>query len=211
LLPFQRYIISNDNKNGESHKFVYNRYMPLIFIGGMPRSGTTLLRVLLDAHPEIRCGEETRVIPRLLGFRQSWLKAPFESRRLQEAGITAEVLDSAVGAFILEIIAKHGSPAPRLCNKDPFTLRSAVYLKYLFPNAKFIFMIRDGRAVVHSIISRKVISLQFSIAFKFKFFKIISFEFISGHNFWIRFERFQTMSQKVERSHVCNGKHELYL
>jgi protein-tyrosine sulfotransferase len=152
----ERYIISKDNKNGESHKFVYNRHMPLIFIGGMPRSGTTLLRVLLDAHPEIRCGEETRVIPRLLGFRQSWLKAPFESRRLQEAGITAEVLDSAVGAFILEIIAKHGSPAPRLCNKDPFTLRSAVYLKYLFPNAKFIFMIRDGRAVVHSIISRKV-------------------------------------------------------
>lgn len=152
----QRFIISNDKNNGESHKFVYDRYMPLIFIGGMPRSGTTLLRVLLDAHPDIRCGEETRVIPRLLGFRQSWLKAPFESRRLQEAGITAEVLDSAVGAFILEIIAKHGSPAPRLCNKDPFTLRSAVYLRYLFPNAKFIFMIRDGRAVVHSIISRKV-------------------------------------------------------
>lgn len=149
----ERFVLSND---GESHKFVYNRYMPLIFIGGMPRSGTTLLRVLLDAHPDIRCGEETRVIPRLLGFRQSWLKAPFESRRLQEAGITAEVLDSAVGAFILEIIAKHGVPAPRLCNKDPFTLRSAVYLRYLFPNSKFIFMIRDGRAVVHSIISRKV-------------------------------------------------------
>lgn len=133
--------------------------MPLIFIGGMPRSGTTLLRVLLDAHPDIRCGEETRVIPRLLGFRQSWLKAPFESRRLQEAGITSEVLDSAIGAFILEIIVKHGSPAPRLCNKDPFTLRSAVYLKQLFPNARFVFMIRDGRAVVHSIISRKVLLL----------------------------------------------------
>lgn len=144
------------DKEGESQKFEYNRFMPLIFIGGMPRSGTTLLRVLLDAHPEIRCGEETRVIPRLLGFRQQWMKAPFESRRLQEAGITAEVLDSAVGAFILEIIAKHGVPAPRLCNKDPFTLRSAVYLKKLFPNAKFIFMVRDGRAVVHSIITRKV-------------------------------------------------------
>lgn len=130
--------------------------MPLIFIGGMPRSGTTLLRVLLDAHPDIRCGEETRVIPRVLGYRQSWVKAPFESKRLEEAGITNEVLDHAVGAFILEIIARHGVPAPRLCNKDPFTLRSAVYLRQLFPNAKFIFMIRDGRAVVHSIITRKV-------------------------------------------------------
>ena len=84
------------------------------------------------------------------------MKAPFESRRLKEAGISAEVLDSAVAAFVLEIIAKHGPPSARLCNKDPFTLRSAVYLKELFPNSKFIFMIRDGRAVVHSIITRKV-------------------------------------------------------
>ncbi|KAH9417150.1 Protein-tyrosine sulfotransferase [Dermatophagoides pteronyssinus] len=144
--------ISIDGKQ----KHLYDHNMPLIFIGGMPRSGTTLLRVLLDAHPDIRCGEETRVIPRILSNRQSWLKAPFESKRLQEAGITTEVLDSAIRAFILEIIVRHGKPAPRLCNKDPFTLRSAHYLQYLFPNSKFIFMIRDGRAVVHSIISRKV-------------------------------------------------------
>ncbi|XP_053211457.1 protein-tyrosine sulfotransferase 1-like [Panonychus citri] len=133
-----------------------NRSIPLIFIGGMPRSGTTLLRVILDAHPDIRCGEETRVIPRLLGIRGQWMKSPYESRRLIEAGITSEVLDSAISAFILEIVGKHGPPAKRLCNKDPFTLRSAVYLKKLFPNSKFIFMIRDGRAVVHSIITRKV-------------------------------------------------------
>ena len=140
--------------------FEYNRYMPIIFIGGMPRSGTTLLRVILDAHQDIRCGEETRVIPNILSISESWIKSPFESRRLQEAGITAEILDSAVGAFILEIIVNHGTPAPRLCNKDPFTLKSAVYLRHLFPNSKFIFMIRDGRAVVHSIISRKVCFVQ---------------------------------------------------
>ncbi|KAF7492005.1 Protein-tyrosine sulfotransferase [Sarcoptes scabiei] len=137
-------------------RYPYDHLMPLIFIGGMPRSGTTLLRVLLDAHPDIRCGEETRVIPRILSNRQSWLKAPFESKRLEEAGITTDVLDSAIRSFILEIIVRHGKRASRLCNKDPFTIRSATYLQYLFPNSKFIFMIRDGRAVVHSIISRKV-------------------------------------------------------
>ena len=135
---------------------MYDRNIPLIFIGGMPRSGTTLLRVLLDAHPDIRCGEETRVVPRILGSRQQWAKAPYESKRLQEAGVTSEVLDSAVAAFILEIIAKHGPPSNRLCNKDPFTLRTAVYLKQIFPNSKFIFLVRDGRAVVHSLMTRKV-------------------------------------------------------
>lgn len=67
-------------------------------------------------------------------------------------------MDSAIAAFCLEIIARHAEPAPRLCNKDPLTLKMGSYILDLFPNAKFIFMIRDGRATVHSIISRKVLS-----------------------------------------------------
>ena len=134
----------------------YGDDMPIIFVGGMPRSGTTLMRVMLDAHPLIRCGEETRVIPRILGMRSQWEKSSVEKKRLDEAGITSEVMDSAVRAFILEIIAKHGKPAPHLCNKDPFTLKSTVYLKKQFPNSKYLLMIRDGRAVVHSLITRKV-------------------------------------------------------
>lgn len=51
---------------------------------------------------------------------------------------------------------KHGKPAENLCNKDPLVLRHTVYVKKLFPKAKFILMLRDGRATVHSIITRKV-------------------------------------------------------
>lgn len=148
---------------GGVKQFEYSRDMPLVFIGGMPRSGTTLLRVMLDSHPDVRCGGETRVIPRLLNLRHSWLKAPFESQRLQEAGITPDVLDRAVGEFMLEIIARHGKPAKRLCNKDPFTLKSAEYIKSLFPNARFLYLVRDGRAVAHSIVSRKVTISGFNI------------------------------------------------
>merc|ERR1712168_740671 len=96
-------------------------------------------------------------------MRTQWSKAPKENRRLQEAGLTEPVLDDAISAFILEIIAKHGEPAPRLCNKDPFTMKSTVYLSTLFPNSKFIFMVRDGRATVHSIISRKVTITGFDL------------------------------------------------
>lgn len=142
----------------------YDENMPIIFIGGMPRSGTTLMRAMLDAHPEIRCGEETRVIPRILGMRSQWERSALEKKRLDEAGVTSEVLDSAVRVFILEIIAKHGTAAPHLCNKDPFTMKSSVYLSQQFPNSKFIFMVRDGRAVVHSIITRKVTISGFDLS-----------------------------------------------
>lgn len=108
--------------------------MPLIFIGGVPRSGTTLMRAMLDAHPEVRCGQETRVIPRILQLRSHWMKSEKESMRLEEAGIGKEVLNSAIAQFCLEIIAKHGDPAPRLCNKDPLTLKMGSYVVELFPN-----------------------------------------------------------------------------
>jgi protein-tyrosine sulfotransferase len=113
----------------------YGDDMDLIFVGGMPRSGTTLMRVMLDAHPMVRCGEETRVIPRILGLRTQWEKSQTEKKRLEAAGVTGQVLDAAVRAFILEVIAKHGEAAPRLCNKDPFTLKSTIYLSQQFPRS----------------------------------------------------------------------------
>lgn len=149
--------------DGTSKNYRYHRNMPLIFIGGVPRSGTTLMRAMLDAHPEVRCGQETRVIPRILQLRSHWMKSEKESVRLVEAGITKEVLNGAIAQFCLEIIAKHGDPAPRLCNKDPLTLKMGTYVIELFPEAKFLFMVRDGRATVHSIISRKVTITGFDL------------------------------------------------
>ena len=91
------------------------------------------------------------------------MKSQKESMRLEEAGLTGEVLDSALSAFILEVVARHGEASPRLCNKDPFTLKSGTYLKHLFPKSKFLFMVRDGRATVHSIITRKVTITGFDL------------------------------------------------
>ena len=38
---------------------------PPIFIVGCPRSGTTLIRVILDSHPNICCGPETHIIDKI--------------------------------------------------------------------------------------------------------------------------------------------------
>uniref|UniRef100_F6XMW5 Protein-tyrosine sulfotransferase n=1 Tax=Ornithorhynchus anatinus TaxID=9258 RepID=F6XMW5_ORNAN len=153
-------VVRDERGRGE---YRYSKETPLVFVGGVPRSGTTLMRAMLDAHPEVRCGQETRIIPRLLAMRQAWARSAREKARLDEAGVTERVLDAAVRAFVLEVIARHGEPARFLCNKDPFTLKSSVYLARLFPNSKFLLMVRDGRASVHSMISRKVTIAGFDL------------------------------------------------
>ena len=129
---------------------------PVIFVGGVPRSGTTLMRVMLDAHPDIRCGEETRVVTRLLAMRYNWEVRDIERRRLDSAGLNMSVLDDATRAFISQVIVNHGPPAEYYCNKDPLNFKYLKTLIRMFPNGKYILMIRDGRAVAHSIVTRNV-------------------------------------------------------
>ena len=59
------------------------RHEPVIWVGGFPRSGTTLMRAMIDAHPDVRCGEETRVVPRLLFMRNNWMADETERKRLE--------------------------------------------------------------------------------------------------------------------------------
>ncbi|XP_018959762.1 protein-tyrosine sulfotransferase 2-like [Cyprinus carpio] len=158
------HMVSIRVQNSNQTQYRYNQNTPMVFVGGVPRSGTTLMRAMLDAHPDIRCGEETRVIPRILSLRQGWGRQTEERWALEDEGISQELLDAATRAFLLEIIARHGDPAPLLCNKDPFTLKSAVYLSYIFPNSKFLLMLRDGRASVHSMISRRVTIAGFNLS-----------------------------------------------
>ena len=100
--------------------FEYSRESQLIFVGGVPRSGTTLMRVLLDAHADVRCGEETRIIPKLLDAHTRWRKAVNDTVMLEEAGVDTDIMNSAMASFILDIIVQHGEPSPILCNKVNF-------------------------------------------------------------------------------------------
>lgn len=50
---YTRKVWHKSVKVGEQ-KYDYGPLSPLIFIGGFPRSGTTLMRAMLDAHPDVR-------------------------------------------------------------------------------------------------------------------------------------------------------------
>ncbi|ULT98403.1 hypothetical protein L3Y34_000052 [Caenorhabditis briggsae] len=146
----QEVLVFGENDARHSRNMLSN-FEQLIFVGGVPRSGTTLMRAILDAHPDVRCGGETMLLPSFLTWQAGW-----RTDWVNNSGITQEVFDDAVSAFITEIIAKHGELAPRLCNKDPYTALWLPTIQRLYPNSKFILMIRDARAVIHSMIERKV-------------------------------------------------------
>ena len=126
------------------------RNTDLIFVGGNPRSGTTLMRAILDVHPRIRCGPENIIIKAYLKVMFDEFPAKNVSERMKQAGVMNETIEDSMALFMYNIIVNHGPPSPRLCTKDPEILYNMGYLHKLFPKAKFIYMVRDGRAVVYS-------------------------------------------------------------
>ena len=126
---------------------------PLIFIGGYPRSGTTLMRAILDVHPSVSCGPETKIIHPLLRIIRNYKKEPHLSN-FSSLGYENKSLDSATSLFIYHILENHIRIAERLCAKDPDILYYMEYLHQLFPKAKFLYMLRDGRAAAFSLMNR---------------------------------------------------------
>ena len=149
-------LVDTHNVHPDGADRIYNNSSPMLFIGGVPKSGTTLMRVLLDIHPRVRCGPESHVIIDVLKLRYEWANFGHLKKRNDAAGITHKIIDKAVTAFILEVVARHGDPADIICDKEPFLMTQAGYLATAFPNSKIIHMVRDGRAISHSLVSREL-------------------------------------------------------
>lgn len=133
-----------------------------IFIVGNPRSGTTLLRLILCSHPRIFIPEETGFIPFLLKDAQSELNIEQTRAVLRRIGRLNTEWDGMVtdveGFFaslprhdlqhILEAlyqkkIAETG--AVRWGDKTPSYVLYLPTIDRIFPNAQIIHLIRDGR------------------------------------------------------------------
>jgi hypothetical protein len=117
-----------------------------IFIIGCQRSGTTLLRMILDAHPQICSGEET-------GFLQD-LEHMTGNRwhHLATYGFTRKAVLQEIKDFYLkfqhELCSKTGKTI--WIDKTPYYYDQISFIRELFPEAKFIFIYRDGRDVAAS-------------------------------------------------------------
>lgn len=117
-----------------------------IFIIGCPRSGTTLLRLILDSHPNISCGPETKFLEDLETIvGKHWVRI---ERYGFEKSYWHQKMAEFFNSFQMEYTAKRGKQ--RWAEKSPNYTRKLGFINALFPNSQFIHIIRDGRDVVAS-------------------------------------------------------------
>jgi hypothetical protein len=119
---------------------------PPIFVVGCHRSGTTLLRLMLDSHPNISCGPETRFLEDLAKLTErNW-------SYLRNYGLSREQWNRKVAemfaAFQWEYACSRGKT--RWADKTPRYALSLDYITGLFPTCQVVHVIRDGRDVVAS-------------------------------------------------------------
>lgn len=118
-----------------------------VFIVGFPRSGTTLLEQMLDAHPGLAAMDEQPFLQNAIDHIQRQGFAYPE----RMAGMAAGQLDDA-RRFYLDLAAKKARLAPgqRLVDKNPLNLLRLPAIRRLFPNARIILAIRHPCDVVLS-------------------------------------------------------------
>jgi Sulfotransferase family len=137
----------------------------MFFIVGSARSGTTLLRLILNAHPQVAVPPESRFITELWRgedevHTQDLLQRLADHRLFQVWGLDIEEVKAELGSSPRKPYAEIIEAAYRAWakskgkimygDKTPRYIENIPLLSRLWPEAKFIHQIRDGRNVVLS-------------------------------------------------------------
>ncbi|WP_114240679.1 tetratricopeptide repeat-containing sulfotransferase family protein [Dyella sp. C9] len=118
-----------------------------IFVVGFPRSGTTLLEQMLDAHPGLQSMDENPFFNNL-----GHLLRQHDPRILQDLSVLRQYdcdeLRKRYHRLVSERISRR--PGTRLIDKNPLNMQWLPMIHRLFPEAKFILALRHPCDVILS-------------------------------------------------------------
>ena len=141
---------------------------PAPFIGGATRSGTTLLRLMLDAHPNLAIPSETHFVPAMISrsiegpvgadelaaiatTHPRWGDFGLEADEYAARVRALEPLTAAEAVRAFYRLYAEGQGKARWGDKTPGYIRKTQPIQRVLPEARFIHMIRDGRDVALSV------------------------------------------------------------
>lgn len=139
-------------------EFGMGRLSRPVFVIGVPRSGTSLLTKMLLTHPEIGgFPQEGNQLwhPRLYPWRVQSDAANVPPYEISPAEFSRASLSQWQSADSVRIkatfgVAQYLCGTPVLVNKSAMLCFMVPHVLALFPEAKFIHVIRDGRAAAYS-------------------------------------------------------------
>jgi Flp pilus assembly protein TadD len=121
---------------------------PPIFVVGFPRSGTTLLEQILDAHADLVTLDEVPLLERITAALPRLLGRPF---RYPEDLATLSLQERARLVEVWVRTADRVRPGPgRIVDKLPLNMAWLPLVQVLFPDAPVVFAVRDPRDCVLS-------------------------------------------------------------
>ena len=125
-----------------------------IFIIGSPRSGTTVMRHIIDGHHNIFC---PYVETFLFNSLQPMLNGHIWNYQLSNSPFSRADYLQWIRDFVLQFFANYGSACgkQRFAEKTPSHAEVMDLIKETFPDALFIHMIRNGIDVVRSLLRMK--------------------------------------------------------
>jgi len=125
----------------------------LAFVGGAPRSGTTLVQNMLDSHPDVCGGPEFFCVTDIIKLRQrlhrliakGWIDVFCSHEDVDR------ILSSQVESFLLPLADR--LECKLLSEKTPANVLIFSELLDLLPGARFIHVVRDPRATIASMLT----------------------------------------------------------
>ena len=123
-----------------------------IFVGGSPRSGTTLVQNMLDSHPDICGGPEFLHLPGIIGVRKKLHQSI--AREWIDEFCSYDDVDQLTSLFIESLLLPLADryECKFLSEKTPANVLIFSELMELFPGARFIHVVRDPRAIINSML-----------------------------------------------------------